>query len=93
MIRFTPFTVGKDRLEVNRVYLTTTGAEIGPFEETTFFAYGKDGEPDTETFDVILDEPTDPETDWACWWDTGVPANPNAEHLGEITAVEIKEIK
>jgi len=81
--RFIPFVHGTNRLQMNRVYLTDKGKEIGPFDEKTWFKEDKEFGGDVETFDLKVGN------EFACWWDTGVTANELAEELGEITAVEI----
>lgn len=83
MSRFIPFIHGKDMLELNRVYQTHKGKEV-LFKSRTEIERG------IFTYDEIQgDQQLD---EWACWWDTGVCANALAEEIGEIAAVEIKEI-
>lgn len=91
-MRFKKFSIGKEYLELGRIYKTDGGFEVGPFDEITECVGGPaypevNGGKDPHTFDVKIDG------EWFCWWDTGTTANPNAEKYGEIVAVEAKNVE
>jgi len=95
-VRFKRFTLGEDRLEMGRVYMTDQGQEVGPFDAQEEFPEGahKDvlGGVNAACFAWNIGQDGDGDPIAACWWDTGTCANEIAEHMGEIRAVEARTV-
>lgn len=82
-MRFKPLRPG-DSLEMGRIYMTNLNHEVGPFDERD--------DPDAACFAWKIGE-KEGKPVYACWWDTGVCANEEAEAYGPITAVEARTVE
>jgi hypothetical protein len=92
-MRFKPFTQGKDRLEMGRLYRTHKGNDVGPFDERQEIPGAPEGQETPICYSFKIGEDRDGDPIWANWWDTGTCGCENAEELGEIIAVEVSTVE